>query len=134
MMKYEYFSGKNITVLILKSLGLLYRLEDGDICINRISLSTCTYIPCPRGAAVHDRQRRRGLAHRHDLVAHLAHPPGGGSVLHPPLPWGVLLPVGDQAAQPRQPHRLALRARGRDAVAAHVPAPLPHLPRDAAPQ
>lgn len=42
--------------------------------------------------------------------------------------------MGDQAAQPREPHRVSAGPGGRDAVAAHVLAAVPHLPRDAAAQ
>ena len=99
----------------------------------------CSTIPplppllSPGGPALHGGQRSGRLAHRHDLRAHPLRGPGAAGVCRAPG-------SGPLRLQPGGPPGLQARALaggrrpGHPALRAHVPAPLPDWPRDAATQ
>ena len=70
--------------------------------------------------AVHDRQLRGRLAHRDDVAADDADRRGDRHLRRAPHPRPLLLPLDDQALQPRRQDRLAVGPRRRHALAANV--------------
>ena len=80
----------------------------------------CIFL-CPLTVlAVHDRQLRGRLAHRDDVAADDADRRGDRHLRRAPHPRPLLLPLDDQALQPRRQDRLAVGPRRRHTLAANV--------------
>ena len=70
--------------------------------------------------AVHDRQLRGRLADRDDVAADDADRRGDRHLRRAPHPRPLLLPLDDQALQPRRQDRLAVGPRRRHPLPANV--------------